>query len=58
MTAAEDHLARATELLDMALRVTRDKSLPIPERAAELNRLLERISGHLASAEFLAEVVS
>jgi hypothetical protein len=58
MTTAEDHLARATELLDMGLRVTRDTSLSIPERAAELNRLLERISGHLASAEFLAEVAS
>jgi hypothetical protein len=53
---AEDHLARSVELLDMALRVTRDQSLPIPERADELNRLLERISGHLAAAEFLAEV--
>jgi hypothetical protein len=58
VTTAQDHLDRCVELLDMGLRVTRDTSLSIPERAAELHRLLERISGHLASAEFLAEVGS
>jgi ribosomal protein L7/L12 len=39
MTTAEDHLARATELLDMGLRVTRDTSLSIPERDRRLAEL-------------------
>ena len=55
-TTLDDHLARCNELLDMALAVARDESMPVSERASELRRLLGRIEGHAASAEFLAEV--